>query len=93
MTDKKEEILKRIHSGRIMNYEDVFRQNPSIIQSAYEMADEYAKQQAVDFGEWLSNHKLDFQPATEGRWIGLDMKMYTNDDLYTQFLDHQNKQP
>lgn len=54
--------------------------------------DEYAKQVAIDFGEWLSDHPLILQPSSgTGDWIGLDLKTQTTADLFTQFLKQYNQ--
>lgn len=37
----KEEILKSIHKEKVINWEKVFKQNPTIIQSAYEAMDKW----------------------------------------------------
>lgn len=47
------------------------------------------EQQAVTFAEWISNHRLDFQTASAGRWIGLDMEILTSAQLY-QLFKQQN---
>jgi len=49
----KEEILKTNHAAKVINWEKVFAQNPSIIQSAYEAMDIYAKQQSIAFAEFI----------------------------------------
>lgn len=49
--------------------------------------DEYAKLVAVEFNNFISNHKLDFQTAGKNRWIGLDMKYYTTEELYLMFIE------
>lgn len=54
MKDRKEEILKANHAKRIMNWENVFAQNPSIIESAYESMEQYADEK---LGEFISNQK------------------------------------
>jgi hypothetical protein len=41
---------------------------------------------ACEFAEFISNHRLDFQPSTLGRFIGLDMKSYTAKELFQEYL-------
>jgi hypothetical protein len=41
---------------------------------------------ACEFAEFISNHRLDFQPSTLGRFIGLDMKSYTAKELFKEYL-------
>ncbi len=52
----------------------------------YQAMDEYAKQEAIAFGIWLSSHHLNFQPAANGEWIGLNMERISNKDLYEEYL-------
>lgn len=59
---------------------------PKTIEHIYSAMDEYAKQEAIGFAEWISNHKLDFQTASNGRWIGLDMKTLTAEQLYELYM-------
>ena len=39
--------------------------------------------EAIEFAEWISIK--DFQTASKDRWIGLDMKYYTTEELFQQF--------
>lgn len=41
---------------------------------------------AIEFAKFISNHKLDFQPAADSKFIGLDMKYYTAEQLFQEFL-------
>lgn len=43
---------------------------------------ELAKRMAADFAAFISNHRLDFQTASGGRFIGLDMKYYTPEEIF-----------
>ena len=45
---------------------------------------------AIAFAKWISNHRLDFQTATNGNWIGLDMVTYTNETLYELYTKEQS---
>ena len=56
----------------------------------YEAMDEWAMIESIEFGKFLSGHKLDFQPASNNNWIGLNMETYTNEELYKLF--QQSKQ-
>lgn len=47
---------------------------------------EITEQIAIEFGKFISNHRLVFQPSTNGRFIGLDMKNYTSEELFQEFL-------
>lgn len=51
------------------------------------MLDDWAKQQSIGFAEWMSNNRLDFQPAKGGKWIGIDLVVLTPAELYTLFLN------
>ena len=48
---------------------------------------EEAKKIAIEFGKWISNNPLDFQTASNKRFIGLDMKYYTSEELFTKFIE------
>jgi len=52
--------------------------------------EELCRREAIEFANFMSNHKLDFQSASNGTWIGLDMKYVTSDGAYQMFL--QSKQ-
>lgn len=42
--------------------------------------------ESIAFAEWISNHKLDFQPAQNGMWIGLDLNMISSETLYQLYI-------
>lgn len=57
---------------------------------AHTCMEEYARQEAIGFAEWLENHKLDFQASREaGTWIGLDLIIITTSELYTLYLNQR----
>lgn len=78
----KEEILDKHHNLNLGMLSITEKQ----IQSAM---DDYAKQEAIAFAEWISTHELDFQPASDGRFIGLDMVTITPEQLYSLFLEQK----
>lgn len=53
--------------------------------------DEYAKQQAIAFGEWVDVNAVrnGFHNWTVG--CGESKKEYTSEQLYNQFIEQQNK--
>lgn len=57
----------------------------------YKAMEIYTKQESIAFGEFISNHRLNFQTANNGSWIGLDMKRITNEELYELYLKDKNK--
>jgi len=52
--------------------------------------DIWVKQQAIEFAKWICSHKLDFQTASDNKWIGLNLETYTNEELYELFLNKDN---
>lgn len=64
-------------------------------EANYELAKEYATQQSrievAKVLEFLSNHKLDFQPASGGNFIGLNMEIYTPTEIDNLYLLSINK--
>jgi hypothetical protein len=78
---KEETIREQFNLRRMANPLD--GQDTPIVHSAM---DEYAEQQAIEFAKWICSHKLDFQPATNQRWIGLNMEYVSNEQLYQIFL-------
>lgn len=40
---------------------------------------------AILFADWICRHNLDFQTTSDGYWIGLNMQIYSSDDLYKIF--------
>jgi len=49
----KETILQDCHKAKVLNWDKVFRQNPTIIESAYEAMDIHAKNTAIEFQKWV----------------------------------------
>jgi hypothetical protein len=79
-----EEILKSIHAEKVINWNQIFRQNPTIIESAYEAMDAARKDEAVAFGNWILQNAY----HKEGCWyLYKDMsgEIYTTEQLYTIF--------
>jgi|GEM_PF-4575313 len=55
-------------------------------QSHADLTLEFAKQDAIGFAEWLSDHPLQFEPSSEkGCWIGLDFKIISSIELYSLY--------
>lgn len=52
--------------------------------------DEHAQQMGIGFAEFISNHPLDFQPATGGNYIGLNLETISCADLYQLYLNQLN---
>lgn len=48
----KEIILQDCHKAKVLNWDKVFVQNPTIIESAYEAMDIHAKNTAIEFFKW-----------------------------------------
>lgn len=80
----KEEILTECCSDQFLDIENDILDGCA--SDAFKAMDECAEQQAVEFAEWISNHQLDFQTASNGCWIGLDMVTRTSAELYKLFL-------
>jgi hypothetical protein len=87
MAKTKEEILKGIHAKRIVNFLKVFEQNPSIIESAYEAMDEYAKQQMIQLIENISR-----QPITcySQKIQGQDKQFFLGRDYIEKLINSIN---
>jgi hypothetical protein len=45
--------------------------------------------ETIEFAEWIRSK--DFQTASKNRWIGLDMKYYTTEELFEQFKKNQDE--
>lgn len=82
----KEEILNKHGTSSIYNDGHVYDGGTPEI---FEAMDEWAKQQAIGFAKWLSNHTQDFQPAKGGKWIGNNLEVMSCSDLYTEYLLQQ----
>lgn len=97
----KEIILQDCHKAKVLNWDKVFVQNPTIIESAYEAMDIHAQNTAIEFAEWLSHNCYDKASAAayyswdikENEWLisqdGMCVK--TTEQLYELFL--QSKTP
>ena len=46
---------------------------------------------AVGYGNFISSHRLDFQSATDDRWIGLDLVYRTNAELFQLYIQSLEK--
>jgi hypothetical protein len=44
------------------------------------------EQIAIEFGKFISSHRLDFQSSINSKFIGLDMKNYSSEELFQEFL-------
>jgi hypothetical protein len=66
----KEEILKEKYSAKVMNWEKVFKQNPSIIEAAYEAMEEYKNQGRFFTGDDIA--VIQGAAYDEGYAAGLD---------------------
>jgi hypothetical protein len=45
--------------------------------------------ETIEFAEWIRSK--DFQTASKNKWIGLDMKYYTTEELFEQFKKNQDE--
>jgi hypothetical protein len=54
--------------------------------------EENSKQESIRFAEWISNHRLDFQTASNGQWIGLDLNIISSETLYETCLNESTKE-
>ena len=80
----KEEILKSSHAEKVINWDKVFVQNPTIIQSAYEAMDTYAKQEAIAFLEWKTTNGWMFHINDVNEWLWYKGdKIFTTEQLYS----------
>jgi hypothetical protein len=49
---------------------------------------EFTKDIAIGFADYIANHRLDFQSTTViGKFIGLDFKYYTTEQLFNEYLN------
>lgn len=64
-----------------------------VLEDALVAMDEYAKQQAIEFGKWIQG--CNYAPATEGnKWqnqIAGENDIVTTEELHDQFIENQNK--
>lgn len=81
-----EEILKRIHAEKVINWNQIFRQNPTIIESAYEAMDAARRDEVIEILKWLTSEDSPYAVCngsdTPFATIGDD---YTIEQLYTIF--------
>ncbi len=52
-------------------------------------AKRFGKKDLIGFAEWISGHKLDFQPSANNKFIGLDMKDYAAQELLNKYLNRE----
>jgi hypothetical protein len=89
----KEEIIKKIvRPDCIAIYDPILVNVP--FSEVFKAMDEYAKQQAIVFGNWM--HKCNYAPATEdGKWqnqVAGENDIITTEELHNKFIEQQNKQ-
>ena len=62
---------------------------PETEQDAFYVGVKWAEKElenlAIEFAEWISNNPLNFQSASKQRFIGLNMKYYTAEELFEIF--------
>ena len=80
MKDRKEEILKANHAKLVMNWENVFVQNPLIIESAYKSMEQYAEEMAVGFANYILND-------VSKSFYDSSLTITTNNDYYQQYIE------
>lgn len=56
----------------------------------FELAKDYAEQEAINFAEWISNHPQDFETGGNGQFVGLNCKYVSSQSLYQEY--QQSKQ-
>lgn len=74
--------------------EVVFNASICDFKKGIEWVESQLSELAVEFGKFISNHRLDFQPGDisgEGLFIGLDMKYYSSEELFQEFLKYRNE--
>ena len=77
----KEATIEKVLESDIPDGNAIFSKN-----ELYACMDEYAKQDAIGFGNFIVGHKLDFQSAGRpGHWIGLDLQYRTTEELYSLY--------
>lgn len=81
--------IEQLHLEAINNskFEAPYSPIPQIaVRVAARKSAETTEQISCEFAEFISNHRLDFQPSTNGAFIGLDMKRYTPKELFQEYL-------
>lgn len=84
----KEEIIKKHYEGFRMELGHV---PEAPVEDAFKAMDEYSRQQAIVFAEWLKEEIMDNEPVS-GKWVTYDYGDKTSGELYELFLENQNKQ-
>lgn len=77
--------IQKLHLNNFNKYFSIASINCPVTEAAMKSA-EITENIACGFAEFISNHRLDFQPSTLGRFIGLDMKSYTAKELFKEYL-------
>jgi len=70
--------------------EKTMKDYPNGYPYIYKAMDEHAQQMSIGFAQFISNHPLDFQPATGGNYIGLNLETISCADLYQLYLNQLN---
>lgn len=87
----KEEILETEHKNRVLNWDKVFRQNPTVIESAYAAMGIYAKQEASNFAMWILENDIDVCRDREYVWYDYLGKDFTAQELYDVYTAQSKK--
>ena len=85
--NKIEKAAKKYYMSNYCQAEetDNIRELNRIFTGGVEFAGKELKNLAIEFAEWISNSPLNFQSASKQRFIGLNMKYYTAEELFEIF--------
>ena len=78
----KEEILYK--QGEAWEYSNTLKVTP--VYNAYIAMEEYAKQEAILFAKFINTHKLDYQSTLCGKWMGLNLEIFSSEYIYELYL-------
>lgn len=104
MNKTKEQIMEDEYKKLVMNWEKAYQQSPSIFKAAHSAMDEHAKNQAIDFAEWVDDRVYNnvlikvrsrVRPSEYEKWcytpVGEKTKYLSAEELYALFLQSQSQ--
>ena len=85
--NKIEEASKKYYISNYCKVEetDSIGELNRIFTGGVEFAEKELENLPIEFAEWILNNPLNFQSASKQRFIGLNMKYYTAEELFEIF--------
>lgn len=86
MSKTKEQIMEDEYKNLIFNWENAYKQSPSIFKAAHSAMDEYAKQQAIAFVVWTTKEEWYYDVDKNEYFHNHFTQLYTPEQMFDLFI-------